>query len=751
MRIELVTRSITLTPGSTGTVDLDVFNTGETIDGVTGRIVGLDEACEGMSGSTPRVASSPDQLALFPDTSGRLQLRVTLPAEFPAGTHVFPVEVVSSVDPSSTGSADLEMIVEPLTRAELVLVPAALRGTRKGRFTLQCENTGNTPVSLSFTATDPERALRYEFEPSTLEVPPGQKVNGGLNVQGRRPLFGHDASRPITVLGENVDLQLEAHATFSQRAEFPRGLLTMLALAAIVSLWAGALLLGLSKVLSQDSPGKAVPASFFAGVPGGVNGDGNGNGNAPPGAVSKTGAASKDLGGTVTGTVRAANTQAGVGRITVEAIREGKNGPQLVSSAATQDDGTYAVPGLLPGRYEMRFSASGYQDTWYTSASDIAGAQPVLVQAVSQTKGVDATVTGLPGSISGKVDPGASAAPVPVSVSIRPIVDNVPGPALSTTQTDASQQFSINSLATPGSYELTFSAPGYQPTTSDEQLQGGEALVTNTVELSAGGGSITGLVTDGVNPLGGVVVTAIAGDTSVSSATPTSGSIGRYTIGGLASPQTYLLTFSLNGFGSETAAVDLAPGENRTGVDIVLTGGTGSVSGRAVDEAGNGIGDVVVTITGGSTSLTTHTLTAGAQGSYFLSGLPTPGDYAVTFTAPGRATQTVPVLLSSSGLATNVNATLPSTLAILQGNVINGSTGAGLSGATITVTDGTNVRTTTSADAPTGGFFEIDGLQPGTYAVTIDATGFNQRTSLVTLGAGENRVLDPPDATVSVT
>jgi hypothetical protein len=372
----------------------------------------------------------------------------------------------------------------------------------------------------------------------------------------------------------------------------------------------------------------------------------------------------------------------------------------------------------------------------------------VEVDAVSQTKGVDATITGLPGSISGQVDPGSRAVPVPVTVSIRPIVANVPGPALSTTTTNANNQFAINSLATPGAYELTFSAPGYQPTTSDEQLNGGEALVTNTVQLSAGGGSITGLVTDGLNPLGGVVVTAIAGDTSISTATPTSGSVGRYTIGGLTSPQTYLITFSKDGFGSETVAVDLAPGENRGGVDVVLTGGTGSVSGRAADEAGNGIGDVLVTITGGTTSLTTHTLTAGAQGSYFLSGLPTPGDYAVTFTAPGRATQTVPVLLSSSGLATNVNATLSSTLATLRGNVINGSNGAGLASATITVTDGTNVRTTTSADAPTGGFFEIDGLIPGTYAVTIDATGFSQRTTLVTLGPGGSAVLSAQDATV---
>src|SRR5262245_11125549 len=243
MRIELATKTLNLTAGSSGPVDVDVFNTGDTIDGVTGRILGLDNAS---------VTSTPPQLALFPDTSGRLQLEVTLPQDFPAGSHTVTVEIASSVDPANSAAAEMELVVAPATKANLMLLPASLTGKRKGRFTLMCENTGNTPVSLTFTATDPERALRYEFERPTLDVAPGQSATAGLLVQGRRPIFGGEATRPITVLGENVDVQLEAHATFTQRPEFSRGLLTALALAAIVALWAGALLFGLSRVLAGD-------------------------------------------------------------------------------------------------------------------------------------------------------------------------------------------------------------------------------------------------------------------------------------------------------------------------------------------------------------------------------------------------------------------------------------------------------------------------------------------------------------------
>jgi len=738
MRIELLTPSVALGPGTAGVVEVDVFNTGDTIDGVTGRIVGLDAAW---------VTASPPQLALFPETSGRLQLRVSLPPEFPAGTHVLTVEVSSSVDPTSAAYADVELVVASVTQAELMVLPGSVTGKKRGRFSVMCENTGNTPLSVAFTAADPERALRYDFEPSSFDVGPGETMSGALVVQGRRHLFGGEANRGISVLGEGVDVELSAHATFTQKPVFSRGPMTILALAAIIALWAGALLFGLSQVLNHDPLAKAAPASFFAGVPGGVNGEGNAA--APLGAVNKQGAASKDLGGTITGTVRAVSTQAGVGRITVEAIRESKNGPVLVSSAATQEDGTYAVGGLLPGVYKLRFSSSGFKDVWYPTAGDIGSAKQVTVSAVAQTKGIDTTITGLPGSIGGKVDVGFTTAPVSVDVSVRPILANVPGPPLPATQTDASEQFNIPALATPASYELTFFAQGYQPTTVVQQLRGGEALVTNTVRLSARDGSITGLVTDGVNPLGGVVVTAIAGDKSVTSATPTSGSVGRFTLANLTSPQTYLLTFTKDGFGAETVAVDLGPGEDRADLQVALTGGTGSISGKALDEGGNGIGDVTVNVTGGTTSLTTRTLTAGATGTYFVSGLPTPGEYAVTFSTPGRATVTVPVTLGSSGLATNVNGTLSSTLGNLSGNVISSVSSTGMAGATISVTDGSNVRTTVSSNSPTQGFFQVDGLAPGSYTVTISATGFKQRTTFITISAGQNLVLDPTDTTLS--
>jgi hypothetical protein len=727
MRVELTERSFVLSPGSSIVVEIDVFNTGDTIDGVRAHIIGLDSGW---------VTASPDQLALFPETNGRMQLRVTLPAEFPAGEHTVTVEVTSSVNVNDIVYADINLSVVPITNASMMLLPAVVLGKAKGRFTVMAENNGNTPVSLSFIGTDPERAVRFTFEPPVAEVAPGETLGTNLIVKGKRRLLGGNTNHAVTVLAEMGTEQLETQGTFTQRPVIGRGILTILGLAAIVALWAFVFLFGLSKVLERDELAKSVPASFFAS-------SASAAGGTPAGAVNKQGAAGTDLGGSINGVVTALSTSQGVGRITVEAIRPSKNGPVLVSSAASQQDGNYAIEGLLPGTYALRFSAPGFKDVWYPTGTSITDAKQITVQATSQTKGINVTVEGLPGSISGKVDPGFATSTIPVTVTVRQLQGDVPGPPLGSATTDALQQYTVSNLPTPGTFELTYSASGFQSTTERDDLGGGEQLATNTVRMTADPGSISGVVTDGTNKLGGVIVTAIAEGQNLTSATPTSGAVGVFTINGLASPQTYLMTFTKPGFGAETITVDLGPGQNRNDIVVVLVGGTGSVSGEAFDSNGSSpLGDATVTVAGGTTSLTTKTITSGSlAGTYIVSGLPTPGNYTVTISAPGHATQTVPIALGSSGLAQGVNATLPSTLAKISGTVAGSDAPGGLANATITVTDGLTTRTATSATVPTG-FYSVVALNPGSYTVTMSAAGYKSKTTLITIAPGVDQILN---------
>jgi hypothetical protein len=225
---------------------------------------------------------------------------------------------------------------------------------------------------------------------------------------------------------------------------------------------------------------------------------------------------------------------------------------------------------------------------------------------------------------------------------------------------------------------------------------------------------------------------------------------------GLPTPGTYLLTFSLNGYGSRTIVVDLGAGQSRSGVDVAVVGGTGTVTGRVLDSAGNGLGGATVSVGGGGSSATTTTLTSGTVGLFVLSALPAPGSYTLTVSLPGYAPQSVPVALAAAGAPPNVEVRMPVSAGSIAGVVHGCAPPAGqpnapaectpLVGAKVTATDGQQVWTTTSTIAgataadgttPLGpGGYNLTSLPAGTYAVTVTNAGKVQRTVLVTVTAG---------------
>jgi hypothetical protein len=114
--------------------------------------------------------------------------------------------------------------------------------------------------------------------------------------------------------------------------------------------------------------------------------------------------------------------------------------------------------------------------------------------------------------------------------------------------------------------------------------------------------------------------------------------------------------------------------------------------------------------------------------------LPTPGNYALTFSRPGYASETVGVALGSKGLARGVDVTLPSALGQIFGHVASAKTGAKLGGVSVVITDGsTKVQTTTTP----GGYYALAELSAGTYSVTFSLPGYTSETALVQLGPGE--------------
>src|SRR5690606_3882253 len=124
--------------------------------------------------------------------------------------------------------------------------------------------------------------------------------------------------------------------------------------------------------------------------------------------------------------------------------------------------------------------------------------------------------------------------------------------------------------------------------------------------------------------------------------TGTVGRVGSWSVEGLSTPGTYLVTASSPGLGDSSSLVTLAPSGTST-VALTLAPGqaqvTGTVSGRdALGELG-GLGGLQITAAGASAGTeierTTTTVTAGPVGTYVLPDLPVPGDYTVTVTGSG--------------------------------------------------------------------------------------------------------------------
>jgi hypothetical protein len=307
--------------------------------------------------------------------------------------------------------------------------------------------------------------------------------------------------------------------------------------------------------------------------------------------------------------------------------------------------------------------------------------------------------------------------------------------------TDSGGRYTLANLPSPATFTLAMSARGFLLSDTQVNVEGGQAVAANAVQLAAGPGEIDGTVTGGKGPLGGVNIKATANGNTFTSATPTTGPVGRFALPRLPTPATYLLNFSKPGFGTRSVAVDLGPGQLLTNLQVAMVGGTGSVSGTVTAASGKPLGDATVTVGGVAKGASTKTLTAGDIGAYTISGLPTPGTYAVTFSLQGYVSQTIGVTLSSDGLAEGVNVALSSALGQIEGTVKDAGTGQRLPGVTVNVTNGGQPQQTVTASTPGGGYI-VAQLPSGTYSVTYSLSGYAPQTALVKLTAGQTVTQD---------
>lgn len=735
LRVSMDRRRLSADPGSTVSFTLDITNTSEVIDGISARVLGVD---------AERVSSRPEVLSLFPDSAGQLTLSIELPESYPAGTHPLTVALDSHTS-GTTQLVDLELTVAPVPRVQVEPRPAVVRTGRRAHFVLDIGNRGNVPLDIALTAGDADRSLKLRFSRTSITVPAGATKPVNLDSKAPRHLFGNDldrpfsvhaeASAPVTMPGTTPEPVLDnAGLVHRQRPVIARGVLTALVLMTIVALWAGAFLFGLTKVFGTDPVTKAAPASFF--VASGVAG--LAAESTPGDVLAKKGPLPAGVGGVISGRVVSTTSGDGISRIVVEALRPSRSGLQLVTSSATQADGSYVLIGLFPGSYYLKFSSPGYQTTWYPGATTQAGARLVSAAPQQVTKANAIKVVGFPATISGQVDFGNVTTPIRSTVLVRPLTGSSDKPVGKPVLTDAKGHYTVTGLPAPASYQVSFVTAGYLASSLTEDVGGGQHRYEPVVRLSAGAGTISGVVTDGHSPIGGVTVSTTVNGQTFTTGTPTVGNVGHFSLGGLPTPGLYILTFRRDASTSTTKDVTLVPGGSKILDKVVLIGGTNAVVGKVVDANGLPIGGATITVGGAPTPIVTTSLTGDPSmvGKFAITGVPVPGVYTLTVSYPGYIPVTLPLNLDGGTPPSPPTVVLRSALGTISGLVQQPTSGGPIAsvGATITVTDGQHQRTTLTVDAGSGiarGGYTMSGLAKGWYTVTASRDGYAQISTLV--------------------
>jgi cell wall-associated NlpC family hydrolase len=598
VRVVADSRRVEVEPGGTATVGLDVVNTADVADALAVNVIGIP---------ADWVSVTPQWLPLAPNAGAKVTVALVVPPRLASGRHRLAVEVVSHGTASPTECVDIDLDVVARPELQVQVRPDLVRARRSARFVVELVNAGNVAFDAALSAHDSDRGVQARFIPQRRHVEPGGVAAVFMAVHGRRMITGVEVDRSVTVevraaavnaaAGAPATVEL-ANVVLRQRPLVSRRLATGLTLLGSVA--AAACLVWFGKVSSGDAVSKQVPASFFAqptSAGDAVTQDGQAlaafstrvSSAAPPGALPKTGQLPPGVGGDISGSVAAVNDDAQpVGGIRVQAYRMGPHGLVAMGSTTSQADGSYTLAGLFPVGYYLKFSGAGYVTRWYPERpTHVKPARPVTVTAQGVTADIDARIATQPASISGTVRSGDAL----TTVTVRPLLGPRTGQAIATATVRGG--YRLGGLPAPGAYELTFTAPGFQDSTLVDAVGPGQQRLEPAVVLGAGFGQISGIISDGTQPLAGANVRTMVNGTPLDVITPDTGPIGAYTLPNLPTPATYVITYSSPGHGTVTQTVDLAAGQRFTGLNVSLAPGPGGSTQPlpAADPAPTGSGE----------------------------------------------------------------------------------------------------------------------------------------------------------------
>lgn len=768
MRVDLAPRRLSAVAGAPSTVTVTITNTDDVISGYALRCLGVDPAWVRTDTAEP---------TLFPGESTTLTLTLDLPAELPAGERRMAVQVRELTGPGRTGVEELVIDVAGAPRVDVSLEPTVATGGRSAAFAVAVENNGNTAVDGAVVGSDPEKAVRFTFDPPEFHLSPGERLVTQLRTTAKRPLVGSPEPRSFELrLAERPPLPAQlgtwdvaaaveraardgadplgrrpapppaAVGVFVQKPLLGRGLLAMVGLVVAISLFAAVITTALGGVVQRSAADRDVALQVAQA------------------RDQKTTTGTSALGGQV----RLLSTGDGVAAVSVDAFDQA-DATTPVASTATDSAGAFHIGSLPAGSYLLRFRAAGFSEVWYPAASAHAKAQLVPLAAGQDVTDLVAVVGGVPATVSGTVTGTDLAGAVvrlelpldtaPLAGKVTPPPGEAPAGATSgavvrSVPVGADGTFVLDQVPSPAVYDLVTTKTGYSTQVQRLDVAAGENRTGIQVQLLDGDGAISGVVSGAGGPVPGATVVATFGQVTVRTVTLTQDTPGGFTLRGLPTPGTFTVVVSAPGFAPATLNLNLGAAQTLTGVAVTLGAAAGTLSGTATTP--DGTGGVTVTVTDGGDTRQTVTQSGAPVGSWAISGLHIPSTYTVTFSRSDLESQVLSVSVDGFGTvtagaasATAVDVKMRPATAQIVGTVSQSPAGGGTAtpagNVQISASSGQAQFTVTSASTPAGsvGTFAVQGLPPGTYTVTFGRKGTQPTSTIVTLAAGQVQRLNP--------
>ncbi|GEK21456.1 carboxypeptidase regulatory-like domain-containing protein [Cellulomonas xylanilytica] len=724
------------------------------------------------------------------------------PGDYP---FVVAVEARGSGGAPATSLAEVVLRVDGVSDLVLSVEPADSRAVRKRPIQVVLANTGEQPVRVRLEALgDADLAVRLDAADVDLAAHQTIRIPG--QVRALRPrVVGSTRRSPFHVVATGARAPQRFDGSVALRPLLTSTALKAVAITMVSLLWIGGVLAALplvSQVVADRSQEQAkepaqppqdggVEAGPDAGAeegapPGpvptvpGVRVAGQVTGSEPAGVQVQVAPASAFAPeGTATPPATAAGTDDGLvalaGGLSAVASPARAAAARVAAADATPSTGAGKVLGLgLPveltdeasqrrstttdekgtwafadlsatGRYLIVLSKPGYQTQRFLVTGAEAAAAPLTLEMVPGNGRMSGSVTGPDGPAGG----------VEITLS--------DGTTTVTTRTATSGRvgyWEVDGLSTPSTYLVT---AGTERLGAQSVLLRLEADGARTVNLAlrSGVATLSGTVrgTDslgGFGGLGGLTVTASAGEVTRTATTVTGDRAGTVVLPDLPVPASYTVTVSGAGYATQTRQVDIGPG----GVDpleIVMTSVGGVVEGTVTSTDGDGLAGAGLTLDGPTGTYKTMAASDGS-GTFRLSGIE-PGQYVLTATVFGHEPGSAQVTVASGGTARAdlVLAPIPGDGLVatsrIRGSVRDASTGGQvtcpniLPGEDCRITVTGDVTDLTGDTRPFTAYTEPDldytfpaaadpGLLPGLYRLTISAPGYEDGHVNVTVPLG---------------